>query len=216
VATFGRLTLALHPPSFVDDGFGGTGRTKRMEPSSVLSASGLPAGGSSAAPFAMNRQDTEVVEIAYLADCVHVIPQLVEWVYAEWGREGLTRAGIKEEYESFCNKDRIPLSLVALVDTDPVGMVSLKLREMTIHRDKPYWLGGLFVVPNRRNKGIGSSLVQRAVDEARRLRLSDLYLHTSDHPTLYARFGFVEFERREYKGELVTIMRKGDKPKCLG
>jgi hypothetical protein len=31
VAVLSRLTLALPPPSFVDDGFGGTGRTQRLE-----------------------------------------------------------------------------------------------------------------------------------------------------------------------------------------
>jgi hypothetical protein len=50
-ATHNHLTLAAHPPCHWH-GFERTGRTKRMEPSSVQSASGLPAGGSSAAPLA--------------------------------------------------------------------------------------------------------------------------------------------------------------------
>jgi hypothetical protein len=49
-ATHNHLNLAAHPPCHWH-GFEQTGRTKRMEPSSVQSASSLPAGGSSAAPL---------------------------------------------------------------------------------------------------------------------------------------------------------------------
>ena len=154
----------------------------------------------------MNELNSSVIEIEFLADCTEVIPRLVEWAYGQWRHEGVTRDFLREEYQSFCRKDGLALSLVALAADDPVGVVSLKLREMTIHRDKPHWLGVLFVAPRWRDRGIGSSLVRRAMSEAQRLGVRELCLHTSSHSALYARAGFEEFEQREYEGEPVTIM----------
>jgi membrane protease YdiL (CAAX protease family) len=68
-------TFAAHPPNH--SGFGRTGRTKRMEPSSVPSASVLPAGGSSAAPFARLHQAEEK---ATMSDGKSVAKKIVTFV----------------------------------------------------------------------------------------------------------------------------------------
>ena len=92
------------------------------------------------------------------------------------------------------NPDRIPLSLLALVDGQPAGTVNL------IHNDdktRPHlhpWLAALVVVPERRGQGIGSALVRALLQEARRLGCDELYLGT-DIPGFYERLGAVIHEQ---------------------
>jgi GNAT superfamily N-acetyltransferase len=53
-----------------------------------------------------------------------------------------------------------------------VGMVSLKFHDMDTRPDLDPWLGGLFVLPEWRNRGVGAMLMHRVMEEARRLNIS--------------------------------------------
>ena len=67
----------------------------------------------------------------------------------------------------------------------------------------------MFVVPEWRRRGVASSLVRRALDEARRLGFRELYLWT-DSPAaeaLYRKLDWQEIERLEYAGRPSVVMR---------
>ena len=49
--------------------------------------------------------------------------------------------------------------------------------------------------------------MRRAVKEARRLQLNNLYLWTSSAESLYLKLGWELLERTEYCGKEITIMR---------
>ena len=76
------------------------------------------------------------------------------------------------------NTDRLPLTLVAVHTGELVGMVSLKFHDMDTRPDLDPWLGGLLVLPEWRNRGVGTTLMHRATAEARRLNVPRLYLWT--------------------------------------
>jgi len=135
------------------------------------------------------------VSIRFLADTKEIIPQLVEWAYLQWGSEGVTPEYLIKEYASFARRDSLPLSLVAWMGIHPVGVVSLKLHEMSIYRDKPHWLGGLLVIPQCRGRGIGSALVQHALSVASQLGVRVLYLNTTSHVRFYSTAGFEKLEQ---------------------
>lgn len=152
----------------------------------------------------------ETIDIKYLADCPEVIPTLASWTFNEWGQQ-YKMESVTVQLELFAdrvNRDKIPLALVAFLDSQPVGTASLKVREMTTHTHLLYWLGAVYVVEQFRNRGIGAALISRATNKAHDLGVETLYLHTPDKAGLYLRLGWQEIERSIYYDHEVVIMKK--------
>ncbi len=152
----------------------------------------------------------ETIDIKYLADCPELIPTLASWAFKQWGRQyKMESVGVQLEFfANRANRDKIPLALVAFLDSQPVGTASLKIREMTTHTHLQYWLGTVYVVKQFRNRGIGTELISRATAKARDLGVETLYLHTPDKVGLYLRLGWEEIERTVYYEHEVVIMKK--------
>ena len=87
-----------------------------------------------------------------------------------------------------------------------LGMVSLKFHDLDTRPDLDPWLGGLFVLPEYRNRGVGTLLMDRASVEARRLSISRLYLWTHTAERLYHRLGWQLVERADYFGKSAVVM----------
>jgi GNAT superfamily N-acetyltransferase len=88
-----------------------------------------------------------------------------------------------------------------------VGMVSLKFHDMDTRPDLDPWLGGLLVLPEWRNRGVGTMLMHRATEEARRLNISRLYLWTHSAEGLYHKLGWQVVERTNYFGKEAVVMQ---------
>ncbi|MFA7342100.1 MAG: GNAT family N-acetyltransferase [Candidatus Methanomethylophilaceae archaeon] len=72
---------------------------------------------------------------------------------------------------------------VALDDDDRVkGITGLYV--MRKDRHEALWLGWYCVHPDERGKGLGGTLLRKAVDEARSRGVRYLRLYTSDHPSM--------------------------------
>jgi len=148
------------------------------------------------------------MKIEYLADHETQIPTLANWHYGQWGylNPGVT----VEEYVSHLQKHlgrmQIPTTFVALSNEDLLGSASLVKYDMATRMDISPWLASVFVAPDYRNRGVGSLLVERVVEEAKALKVTVLYLFTPDRETFYARMGWSVLERTRYKGEHVVIM----------
>jgi len=67
------------------------------------------------------------------------------------------------------------VALVAIVDGEAVGTVTLKSDDWRPREDLSPWLGGLFVLPDHRGRGIAGRLVAALVDEARHRGIEILY-----------------------------------------
>ena len=103
-----------------------------------------------------------------------------EWQDVYQQREQTLEDSLKN-YRERMNTDRLPLTLVALHAGPPsvrarlagnygaaselVGMVSLKFHDMDTRPDLDPWLGGLLVLPEWRNRGVGTMLMHRATGE---------------------------------------------------
>jgi len=111
-------------------------------------------------------------------------------------------------YRGRMNTDRLPLTLVALRGGGKlVGMISLKFHDMDTRPDLDPWLGGLLVLPQWRNRGMGTTLMRRATEEARRLNVSQLYLWTHTAEGLYHKLGWQVVERTNYFGKEAVVMQ---------
>jgi predicted N-acetyltransferase YhbS len=148
------------------------------------------------------------MQIDYLANHVHLIPELAHLHFNEWGRyrpNDTVDARI-ERLRTCCGKNSLPTIVVALSGAKLCGSAMLVANDMDTRPDLSPWLAGVYVKVEHRSKGIGSALVTRIVTEAAALGVPRLYLCTNRLETLYGRLGWSTVERTSYKGITVTIM----------
>ncbi len=104
----------------------------------------------------------------------------------------------------------VPCAWVALVETVPVGTVSLIESNMDTRPDLTPWLAALYVLPQYRRMGIGKALVRQCESEAHDAGFSRLYLYArwARQWTYYERLGWVALAREQYEGRSVLIMER--------
>jgi len=157
------------------------------------------------------------IAIHYLANCPELIDELARLSWKEWQeiyeRRQQTLEHSVKNYRERLNTDRLPLTLVAVraevsaTHRELVGMVSLKFHDMDTRPDLDPWLGGLLVLPEWRNRGVGTMLMHRATEEARRLNVPQLYLWTHTAERLYHKLGWQISERTNYFGKEAVVMQ---------
>src|ERR1700730_4298017 len=102
------------------------------------------------------------ITVGYLANRPELLQQLTELSWKEWQeiyqQRDQTLEHCLKNYQERMNTDRLPLTLVALHGNVLAGMVSLKFHDMDTRPDLDPWLGGLFVLPECRNRGLGTML----------------------------------------------------------
>jgi ribosomal protein S18 acetylase RimI-like enzyme len=78
--------------------------------------------------------------------------------------------------------------------------------------DAGFAIDNVAVHPSHRGKGLGRALLEFAEAEAQRASFDSIYLYTHEKMTknqaLYARRGYVEYERRNEDGFARVFMRK--------
>lgn len=146
--------------------------------------------------------------IEYLADRPQTIPTLAHWQHDEWGylRPGDTVEKRIKRFASLRNRDRIPMTVVALDNDVVLGSASLIAHDMETRMELTPWLAGVYVGEQFRRRGIAAQLVQRIMAEAKQLRVPQLYLYTVDSERLYAGLGWRLQEKTVYREEDVAIM----------
>jgi GNAT superfamily N-acetyltransferase len=158
----------------------------------------------------MTRPD---ITVDYLANHRELADELARFSWAEWQsvyeQRGQTFADAMSTYRERVNINCLPLALVAFAGEQLIGTVSLKVQDLDIRPEITPWLGGLFVIPESRRRGVASLLMQRAVEEARRLNLARLFLWTSSAESLYLKLGWQRVERTDYCGKSIVIMQIG-------
>jgi GNAT superfamily N-acetyltransferase len=152
------------------------------------------------------------ITIDYLANHPELAPDLARLFYEEWRTIYDQRGQSFDDMLRTCveraNISSLPLALVAFQDEELVGTVSLKDQDLEIQPELTPWLGGLFVIPKWRRMGVASTLIQRVIEEAQRLKLRQLYLWTTSAESLYLKLGWSEVERTDYCGQRIVIMRR--------
>lgn len=119
------------------------------------------------------------------------VETVARWIYDEW--DHVTVGGMEAERElvrARLNEDRVPIALIALDGRECIGTVSLYESDLSSRPDLTPWLAALYVREDRRNTGVGSALVERIVEVARRIGIPRLYLHTETAPRYYERKGW--------------------------
>lgn len=149
--------------------------------------------------------------VGYLADHPQFVPVLARWAFDEWSYLHPKRT--LEEYErtlaESCNRDTLPICLVALENDEAVGMITLKEKDFEGRKDLNPWLATLYVDKAQRGRGIGAELVTRLRELAARLGMNRLFLVTDRAADYYTRLGWHVLQRIKWHGQLVTVMETG-------
>ena len=146
--------------------------------------------------------------IEYLADHPETLDTLVQWLHREWGhvRGGETLEQRRKRFAGSLNRDRIPLTVVALEAGELLGSASLIAHDMETRMELTPWLASVFVGEQYRRRGVGAELVRRIMAEAGKLEVPLLYLYTVHSERLYAPLGWTVAERTQYLEHPVVIM----------
>jgi GNAT superfamily N-acetyltransferase len=151
------------------------------------------------------------MQLPFLADAPHHLQTVAAWVYDEWLRHepGVTLAQVEDKFRAHCQRDAIPLTILALDEAQtPLGTASLYTEDMATHPHLSPWLAAVYVAPAYRRRGVGAQLVARIEQIAADLGIAQLYLFTPDQVPFYTRLGWASHEQSTYRNHSVTIMTK--------
>ncbi|MEZ9343609.1 GNAT family N-acetyltransferase [Vibrio cyclitrophicus] len=150
------------------------------------------------------------MEISLLADYPHEAPRIAKWYFDEWASmapDFTEEMVLKKVIEKSGNRNEIPLSLVARIDDELVGVLELKLRENKNYPDYEHWVGGVFTHESHRCKGIAHNLLDSAKEKAISLGVKKLYLQCeSFNIKLYSNHGFKVLHQAQHHEIETTIM----------
>ncbi|MBT8148040.1 MAG: GNAT family N-acetyltransferase [Gammaproteobacteria bacterium] len=150
------------------------------------------------------------IEFEFLADRPQDVSRIMAWWHTVWEENMGDIDDFTETFKSNLGKDALPVDIVAVLDDEPIGTATLKEHEMQeVFPDLQYWMGSVFVVPERRGQGIARSLVNKIIELARQRELPQLYLQTVDLTGgLYADLGWEPVDRLQYHGDDTLVMVK--------
>ncbi len=131
------------------------------------------------------------VRVVSLCDRPDLVPELVRWFESEWapyyGSDGPGVGTAERDIRNCCNRNALPLALVALEDGDRlVGTASLKADSLGTHPQLTPWLAALVT----KSDGAEAALVQAIETEARRLGFDAVYTGMDEGSPVMLQFGW--------------------------
>lgn len=149
------------------------------------------------------------VTVEYLADHPDQLKNLAPYLHKEWGHHN-QEASVADRIaimQKRMNYKMIPTCFIALSsEKQCVGTVSLIENDLETRPDFFPWLATLFVLPEYHNQGVGKALIARALEEAKALSFSKLYLCTPNKESYYKNLGWTKIEATQNHGEETVIM----------
>jgi GNAT superfamily N-acetyltransferase len=148
--------------------------------------------------------------VELLGDHLGLVDTVLTWHWREWshGDPDATLEKWRAQLVERSNRDRVPFTLVAFVEDEPVGSVSVCEEDVDVrYAAEGPWLAGMVVVGRARNQGVGRALLRAAEDRARQLGISDLWLYTTEAAAFYARCGWAVVAAKTALAEQ-TVMRR--------
>lgn len=149
------------------------------------------------------------LRVESLSEHPGLIDTVIGWHWHEFsaGHSDASLAHWRAQLVERSNRDRIPFTLIAFADDEPVGCVTVCTDDLDSRfADRGPWLSGMLVVNAARNLGIGRALLRAVADRARELGADELWLRTETAPSFYERCGWSTVARREQMHDS-TVMR---------
>jgi putative acetyltransferase len=156
--------------------------------------------------------------ISCLADRPELARQLIPGLLEYWrfiAPEATWESRV-ERFRALENRDALPIGWIAHEGERAVGTAALRATDLEGREDLTPWLGGVYVEPSHRGRGIASLLCGVDERKARELGFRRLYLFTLDRQSLYARIGWRALEPAVWRGHAASIMVKDLQAPIMG
>jgi GNAT superfamily N-acetyltransferase len=148
------------------------------------------------------------MRISYLKErpelVLQLIPGLLEhWRYVVPDDTAEARVARFRKHE---NDESLPMAWVAHEGDIALGTSALRQFDHPDRKDLSPWLGGMYVEPHARRRGIGARLAHVAERKAAQLGHPKLYLFTHGQEHFYAEQGWTYMEPTSWRGLNCSIM----------
>ena len=143
-----------------------------------------------------------------LADVPESIEILARWFHEEWQTfDGRSTDIIAAQLAENLNRDSVPITFVALRNSQLVGTISLDLSDLPPFDHLSPWLASFYVLPAARNAGIGTALIRHLQQFASAHGITTLYLWTPGSTRIYEHCGWRIFQRTTYNSHPITLLQ---------
>src|SRR5437899_22311 len=142
------------------------------------------------------------MQISYLSEHPEFIPVLASALLEHYRdvlpKETLeTRAG---KLRTHLNRDSLPIAWVAHSEAGVAGTAALRVHDLEGREDLTPWLGGVYVLPEYRRRGIGTALCDTVEQKVTALGARTVYLFTLDRQRWYSAMGWDLVEPCTWRG----------------
>ncbi len=145
---------------------------------------------------------------AYLRDFPQHIPTVASWIYHEFTHE-FKAVTLKDWTEQLRLSQVKGVSTIMALENDQLlGTATLDIEDLPLRPDLSPWLASVYVPIEHRSRGLGSKLVEKVEQEAKKQGFSKIYLHTYDREGFYLSRGWVVLERLRYWEKDLVVMVK--------
>jgi predicted N-acetyltransferase YhbS len=146
-----------------------------------------------------------------LQDTPHFIPTLAAWHHAEWSalNPGQTLEQRIARMGRYLSDDVMPRMFVWVDNGQPLGTAAFVHSDMDTRPELSPWLASVYVTGECRGKGVGAALVQHVVSHAAAAGFPELFLFTPSKALYYAKRGWQTLSQEDYRGQAVTVMKRG-------
>ena len=153
-------------------------------------------------------EQLNTVEVLNLIEKPEAVPVLASWHFDEWSDlyPEQSLQDFESDLTSCLGEQTVPTTFVALIDTTPVGSISVLPRDMEIEEPWGPWLANFYVMPGYRGAGVGKRLIDALLAHCEANAIPSLYLFTPEIRQYYERLGWKTIRSCEYHGEVVDIM----------
>jgi GNAT superfamily N-acetyltransferase len=153
------------------------------------------------------------LQVKYLADVPEFISILAQWTYDAWSQYDptLTVDRAVGSLMRRLNRDEIPLTFVAIYNSNPIATVTLKQSiPVPGYEDRDLWLGSFWVEEDYRDQGVGQHMLECAYKKARELGYKKISLFASDPEMAnwYAQHGWTKFDTAPFHEHTVTLFER--------
>jgi len=147
--------------------------------------------------------------VQQLSECPHHLEAVANWIFQLWWSRRYDSAEVVSAWlRTHTQKDKVPYTVVALVEGSPVGSCSV-IESDCVHRPQyAPWVAAVFVKPEMRHRGIASAMLQEAAAIARRAEVRGLYIDClAATAPVYEKNGWKVYEREVGDKDSVVMLR---------
>lgn len=136
------------------------------------------------------------MKIVHLADYPIYINTVSQMVYDEFVVPTSSTKTLKDVQAFFgkVHRNVLPLTLIAIIDNQCVGTISLFEQDSSLRPQYSPWLASLYVNPTYRSQKIGRTLIDALIVKAAELGFAKLYLKTENTASYYNKIGWTHIE----------------------